>query len=78
MPKLPVVTAQKLIKVLKKKGFILYRTESSHFIFIQPEKKIRITVPVHKGHDLGKGLTLSIIRDMKLTPDEFIKLLKGK
>lgn len=34
-----------------------------------------ITVPVHSGKTLGKGLLRKIIRDTDLTVDEFIELL---
>jgi predicted RNA binding protein YcfA (HicA-like mRNA interferase family) len=32
------------------------------------------TVPVHKGKDLGKGILRKIIRDAKISVDEFEKL----
>ncbi len=75
MPKLPIVTATKLIKVLKKKGFIHKRTAGSHHIFIRTEDRLRVSVPVHKGRDLGRGITLAILKDAKISPDEFTKLL---
>ena len=75
MPKIPIVTARKLIKVLKKKHFILHRTEGSHHIFIQSEGQLTVSVPVHAGHDLGRGITLKIIKEANITPEEFLKLL---
>lgn len=75
MPKIPVVTAQKLIKVLKKKGFILYRVKGSHHIFVKPSHNISVSVPVHKGKDLGKGITLAILKDAEIDIDEFLKFL---
>lgn len=75
MPKIPVVTAHKLIKVLKKKGFVLDHTSGSHFIFYHPETKLRASVPIHKGHDIGRGLTLAILKDAKISTEEFVKLL---
>ena len=35
----------------------------------------KMPIPVHKGHDLGKGNTLSILKDAKVSPEEFIKLV---
>lgn len=75
MPKLPVVNARKLIKVLKKSGFVLDRTQGSHFIFYHPEKKIIVSVPVHKGRDLGRGITKAILADAKISDQEFLKLI---
>lgn len=75
MPKLPVVTAQKLIKVLKKKGFLLDRTHGSHHIFVRIKDQITVSVPVHKGRDLGRGITKAILDDARISTEEFPKLL---
>jgi len=69
MPNIPVVSASKLIRVLKKKGFELHRIHGSHHIFIKIDEKITVSVPVHKGHDLGRGITLAILKDSGITPD---------
>lgn len=75
MPRLPIVSARKLIKVLKKKGFIHDHTQGSHYIFFHPKKKIAISVPVHKSRDLGRGITKSILEDAEISREEFLKLL---
>lgn len=75
MPRFPTLSAQKLIKVLTQKGFIHYRTSGSHHIFIRKTDQIRVSVPVHKGHDLGRGLTASILKDAGIGVDELLKLL---
>ncbi|MFC1790478.1 type II toxin-antitoxin system HicA family toxin [Patescibacteria group bacterium] len=75
MPKIPIIPARKLIKVLKKDGFLHDRTHGSHFIFYHPQKKIVVSVPVHKGKSLGRGITLAILKDAKIEVEEFLKLL---
>ena len=75
MPKLPTVTARKLIKVLKKKEFVLHRTKGSHQTFIKQSDRKTVTVPVHPGHDLGRGLTATILKDAEISDEEFLKLL---
>ncbi|KKS80153.1 MAG: YcfA family protein [Candidatus Gottesmanbacteria bacterium GW2011_GWC1_43_10] len=70
MPKLPVIPARKLIKVLKKKGFTLHRINGSHHIFIRKDDQLSTSVPVHPGHDLGKGITKSILDDAHISIDE--------
>lgn len=75
MPKLPVISARKLIRVLKKKGFTLHRTKGSHHIFIQRIDKLTVAIPVHPGHDLGRGITLTILKEADITIEEFLKLL---
>jgi predicted RNA binding protein YcfA (HicA-like mRNA interferase family) len=34
-----------------------------------------ITIPVHPGRNVGRGLLRKIIRDIELTRDEFMNLL---
>lgn len=52
MPKLPIVSGEKLIKILNKKGFILDRITESHHILLHLQKKITLFVPVHKRKNL--------------------------
>lgn len=75
MPKLPVVKARELIKVLKKKGFIHARTKGSHYIFLHPDKKITVSLPIHKNKDLGRGITKQILEDAKISEEELLKLV---
>lgn len=76
MPKLPILTAIKLIKILKKQGFILKRSSGSHQTFYNSASRRIVSVPVHRGHDLGRGITRAIITDAGFTEKEFIRLLK--
>lgn len=75
MPRLPAVSAKKLIKVLKKKGLFHDRTKGSHYIFVNLERDISVSIPVHQGKDLGRGLTKKILDDANISIDEFLKLL---
>lgn len=72
MPKIPIIKAEKLIKVLKKNDFIHFRTKGSHWIFVNRDKKITVSVPFHKGKDLGKGITLSILKDAEIGLEKFL------
>jgi len=74
MPKIPIVNGNQLIKVLTKSGFVLNRISGSHHILIHPQKQITISIPIHKGKTLGRGITISIIKDAGLTAEEFLKL----
>lgn len=78
MPKIPPIRAEKLIKIFKRMGFVLKRIKGSHHILVHVDKQIRISVPVHKSKTLGKGITVSIIKDAGLTTEEFLQLLKKK
>jgi len=61
MPKLPSLTPEKVIKVLKRKGFVLDRVKGSRHICYHPETKRRVVVPLHK-RDLPKGILLENLK----------------
>lgn len=70
MPRIPIVNSEKLIRLLKKKGFVLNRISGSHHILIHKDQHLRVSVPVHKGKTLGRGITLAILKDAGVNPSE--------
>ena len=74
MPKLPSVTANEVIKALAKIGFKAVRQKGSHVRLKHEDQRV-VTVPVHQGKTIGKGLLKKILRDAELTVDELIRLL---
>lgn len=75
--KLPSLKSKDVIKVLRKLGYIEKRQTGSHKIFLNPSKRKIIPVPIH-NKDLKKGLVKApIIRELKITEEEFLKLLKN-
>ena len=75
MPKLPTVTAERLITALKKIEFEVVRQRGSHVRLKHSDGRV-VTIPVHAGQDLGKGLLRKILRDAELSREDFIRLLK--
>lgn len=73
MAYLPILKANKLIKIIEKQGFIKDRQSGSHATFIHIDGRWT-TVPIHRK-TLGKGLLRKILRDIKLTPEELKELL---
>jgi predicted RNA binding protein YcfA (HicA-like mRNA interferase family) len=74
MPKLPVLDAQKVIKILERKGFVLRRIKGSHHLYYHPELKRRVVVPVH-GRDLPIGTLKEILKQAGIERDEIEDLL---
>lgn len=74
MPKLPVVTASKIIKALEKIGFQAVRQKGSHVRMRHEDSRV-VTIPVHQGKTIGKGLLRKILRDAELSIEELIELL---
>ena len=75
MPKLPTVTASEAIKVLEKIGFQKTRQKGSHLRMKHEDDRV-VTIPVHQGKTIGKGLLRKILRDAELSVEEFITLLQ--
>lgn len=75
MPKLPAITGDQLVKVLLRVGFAQIRRESSHVSLWREQDNQHITIPVHRGKMLGKGLLSRILKDIGLAVDDLRKLL---
>lgn len=75
MPKIPVLTAKKIIQALKKAGFQEDRQKGSHLILINLKTKTRTVIPIHSGKTIKKSLLGAIIRDAQLSIEKFLKLL---
>lgn len=69
------VSARRVIRVLSALGFRVVRKRGSHFVLKHSDGRITV-VPVHAGEKIGIGLLLKIIKDAKLTREEFLKLLE--
>jgi predicted RNA binding protein YcfA (HicA-like mRNA interferase family) len=75
MPRLPVVTSREMIRVLQQAGFAIDHQTGSHVVLLRDRDNMRVVVPLH-NRDLGRGLTLAIIKSASLTREEFVELLK--
>lgn len=77
MPKLPQVKARDLVKVVGKLGFVFRDQSGSHAVYIHQDGR-RTTIPIHPTQIIGRGLLTKIIKkDLQITKNEFIKLLKS-
>ncbi|HII53399.1 hypothetical protein COT30_03115 [Candidatus Micrarchaeota archaeon CG08_land_8_20_14_0_20_49_17] len=71
--KLPLISGQKLLKILSFKGFVSVRQRGSH-IQLKNANGILITVPIHKKRPVSIGVLHKILRDSELSRAEFIEL----
>jgi len=55
MPKLPVLTGNKVISLLEKVCFYVTRQKGSHVRMEQEDGRV-LTIPVHAGKNIGRGL----------------------
>jgi len=72
--KLPRITADKVIQVLNKIGFVCVRQSGSHMIFKNQGGK-RVTVPYHSKKILHPKVLKSILNDADLSIEEFKGML---
>ena len=70
MTKRPRLTAKRLIAALRGAGFEVIRIKGSHY-FLQHSDGRKTIVPVHSGETVGPGLLTQILRDCKMTDEEF-------
>lgn len=71
--KLPRLTAQELIKILKKLGFEEARSSGSYRIYKKESK--RIVVPFHSGKIIHPKIIKDVLKVCNISLDQFINLL---
>jgi len=77
MPKLPVVKSKEMVKVLRKMGFLKFHQVGSHAQFKHQDGR-RTTVPIHSGKEITRGTLKAILKDINISVEEFIEILRSK
>ena len=75
MPKLPLISGRKIIKIFQEIGYQIARQKGSH-IRLHHKERNSITIPDYKT--ISRGLLRKILRDAQLTRKRFFQLLKKK
>jgi len=75
MPELHRVSGQEAIRALERLGFVQIRQRGSHVVLKKqtPEGEVGCVVPLHR--ELAIGTLRSMLKQAKVTPDEFLKNL---
>ena len=73
MVKLVPVSGKELCKILEKLDFQAIHAKGSHIRFKHADGR-RTVVPVHANEDIGKGLLLAILRQAKISKEEYDQL----
>jgi predicted RNA binding protein YcfA (HicA-like mRNA interferase family) len=74
---LPIVNFKTMEKVLLHIGFEVIRTKGSHVFYRHTDGRTT-TLPNHTGRDLTRPLIREILREIEVTPEQFILELKKK
>jgi predicted RNA binding protein YcfA (HicA-like mRNA interferase family) len=75
MPQLPVLRSREVIDALRMAGFEIVRQKGSHVRLRHPDGRV-VTVPMHAGQDIGRGLLRKILRDAELSVDDLLRLMR--
>lgn len=75
MNSLPRLTGQAVVRALSSVGFEVLRQRGSHVLLKHADGRATV-IPTHSGEVLGPGITSKILRDTKLSREEFRKLLE--
>lgn len=73
MSKLPLITAKEFEKILFFLGFELKRTKGSHAFYRHSDGRYT-TLPHHGNEMLTRSLISQILREIQLTPEDFLHL----
>ena len=73
MPKLVPISGKKMCKILERFGFQMVQGKGSHVRYKHQDGR-RTVVPIHANEDLGKGLINEILKQSKISRDEYEKL----
>lgn len=74
MSRMPQVTARELVRFLRSQGFVEDRQTGSHLTLWHQERKVSVTVPVHTGCDVGRGLAVRILKGAGFTVEDYLRL----
>jgi len=72
MPRLPVLKPREVVRALEHLGFVEVRQRGAHRQFRHRDGRAT-TVPFHAGRDIAPPLLRQIIKDIDVTPEEFLK-----
>ena len=75
MSRLPVIRARDFVRVLTALGFVLVRQKGSHAFYRHPRDGRTTVVPLHGGEDLDRSLLREILREIRVSTEEFVQLL---
>ncbi len=74
MSRMPQVTGRELVRFLKAQGFEEDRQAGSHLTLWHPARNVSVTIPVHTGCDLGRGLATRILKDAGFSVEDYLRL----
>ncbi len=75
MPRLIPISGKEMCKLVEKLGFVFDRQKGSHRVYKHPDGR-KTVVPIHGNEDIILPLLNDIIKQIKLSREEYEKLRK--
>ena len=72
---LPVLKPREVVRVLERMGFVEVRQRGSHKQYRHADGRCT-TVPFHSRRDVSPLLLRQILKDIRVTPEEFLRELR--
>ena len=76
MSRLPLIDAKTFEKILFHLGFLKIRQKGSHVFYRHADGRYT-TLPHHKGVDISRPLMRQILREINISPEEYVEILKN-
>jgi predicted RNA binding protein YcfA (HicA-like mRNA interferase family) len=73
--KLPVVTGDRLVRALRRAGFVVVRIRGSAYVMHHSLTGRTVSVHVHQGKTVKRGTLAAMLEDAGLTPEQLRNLL---
>jgi len=75
MARLPVLKPREIVRVLERMGFVEVRQRGSHKQYRHADGRCT-TVPFHSRRDVSPLLLRQILKDIRVTPEDFLRELR--
>jgi predicted RNA binding protein YcfA (HicA-like mRNA interferase family) len=78
MSKLPRASGEKHVAAFKRAGWTVNHVEGSHYVMVKEGSNVHLSIPVHRGKDLGIGLLKKLIEKAGLTNEDYVAYFYSK
>jgi predicted RNA binding protein YcfA (HicA-like mRNA interferase family) len=74
MTRMPQIGAREIVRFPKSQGFEEDRQTGSHLTLWNERRKVAVTVPLHTGCDVRRGLAARILKDAGFSAEDYLRL----
>lgn len=75
MRRLGSYKGEEVVRAFQRAGWKITRQRSSHIILEKEGHEATLSIPVHKGKNVKRGTLRDLIRDAKMSVEEFVEYI---